>query len=296
MILMKSFRLMMLCIPFLTFGILSACATKSLSTSLNASNFRSRLEIIRPDVTFYSAQYIGPSTNKCFPPITNKICRNIPDVKVIYGNVKKLGMEEFEIRFSANNMPYNDELTDDLKYLVAADLALQRGYPLLVPKSNAKFIACTKSYSTTTYGTVNNFSGSFEGSTYLNEDLHCSQSRSGRFIFLRDPKKLKAGVFYDYGSETPTNIKPVKELYYGTTPNIYIEDVYSVSASETEGHTSGNTTPDLWKKVYSAAGLSRDLRDKYSISNGQSYTFIDRRDEKTNREINTIDKNLIPVE
>jgi hypothetical protein len=270
--------------------LLSACATPAL-TSVDPTNYRTKLRIERPDKSFYSAEYIGPAL-ACFPPITNRICDADPRGKPIYRETAKLEMEEFHIVLISSGAP-SDKLMDDMVFLAAADLAKQRGYPFITRLNNIDSTRCGSIYSTTTYGTVNSEAGTYSGNTYLNQDVACTNLRAGDFIFLKNREDLTNGVFYRYNSGyfKSDSLKPAGELYVYTTPNVRFEDYTIINVKDGIARVG---TPSAWKVTYEANGLSNDLRSKYRITSNQPYSFKDERTENAEAAKDPVARNKLP--
>jgi hypothetical protein len=260
-------------------SFLSACATLGL-TPVNPTNYRTMLSIERPDKSFYSAEYIGLlASSACFPPITNSICEPDSRGKSIYRETAKLEMEEFRIRLISPGTP-NSKFMDDMVFLAAADLAKQRGYPLMTRLNTLESTNCGSTYSTTTYGSVNSNSGTYSGTTYLNQNVVCSNLRAGDFIFLKKRDDLANGVFYrnNSGYFKSDTLRPAGELYLYTTPNVMFKDY-----TNNIGGVMRIGTPSAWKVTYDTTGLSNDLREKYRITANDPYTFKDEQTENAER-------------
>ena len=270
--------------------LLSACTTPGL-TPVDPTNYRTKLRIERPDKSFYSAEYIG-SASACFPPITNRICEPDPRGKPIYRETAKLEMEEFRIVLISSGAP-SIKLMDDMVFLAAADLAMQRGYPFMTRLNNIDSSKCGSIYSTSTYGTVNSEAGTYSGNTYLNQDVVCTNLQAGHFIFLKNREDLTNGVFYRFnsGSFKSDTLKPAGELYVYTTPNVRIEDYTNINVKDGNARVG---TPSAWKVTYDTAGLSNDLRAKYRITSNQPYTFKDERTENAEAAKDPVARNKLP--
>lgn len=264
---------------------LSACATPGL-TPVNPTNYRTKLSIERPDKSFYSAEYIGPAS-ACFPPITNRICEPGPRGKSSYRETAKLEMEEFRIQLISSGTP-TGKFMDDMVFLAAADLAMQRGYPFMTRLNTTESRNCGSIHSTTTYGSVNSNTGTYSGNTYLNQDVVCSNLRAGDFFFLKRREDLANGVFYRYNSgDFKTDIlKPAGELYLYTTPNVMLRNYTIIKDGITRIGTSS-----AWKVTYDTAGLSNDLRAKYRITGNDPYTFKDERTENAEKAKDPVERN-----
>lgn len=148
--------------------LLGACASSALLTPINPTNYRTKLDIERPDKSFYSAKYIGPASD-CFPPITNRICEPVTRETAIYLETAKLEMEEFHTTLSSPGAA-DRKFMDDMVFLATADLAKQRGYPYMTRLSTTEISSCHSTYSTNTYGSVNSVTQTYSGNTYLNRD------------------------------------------------------------------------------------------------------------------------------
>lgn len=268
--------------------LLSACVTPAL-TPVNPTNYRTKLKIERPDKSFYFAEYIG-SASACFPPITNRICEPDPRGKPIYRETAKLEMEEFRITLISSGTP-SGKFMKDMVFLAAADLAKQRGYPLMTRLNTTESTSCGSIYSTSTYGTVNPDTGTYSGNTYLNKDVVCSNLQAGHFIFLKNREDLANGVFYRYNSGyfKTDAVRPASELYLYTTPNVMFKDYTFVKDGIIRIGTSS-----AWKVIYDTAGLSSDLRAKYRITDNQPYTFKDERKENAEKAKDPVERNKLP--
>ena len=273
---MKHIDLFVNLIVFSCVLLLSACATTYIKP-IDPTNYRSKLCINRPNISFYSAEYIGPAASVCFPPITNFICKPDSSGKPIYRETGELQMEEFHITLTSPGAP-DFKFMDDMVFLTAADLAKQRGYPFMTRLNSIDSTSCKSLYSTSTYGTVNSDIGIYSGKTYLNEDVICITLRGGDFIFLKNQDALANGVFYRHNTRyfKMDILQPYKKLYYGTTPNVLFDDVTIIRDSY-GFNTIGAAR--AWKIIYDTDSLARDLREKYRIIGNEPYTFKDERTE-----------------
>lgn len=240
-------------IKILLLMLVSTSGCSTLSKETTAANFRERAKIEYNGFTFFSGERKDRS-KLCFPPSEKPICDE-KDSKNSYISKSKLNIEGYTITLSDRKTYLSNE-TKEFAYLVAAELALQRGFEKLIVDRIYYSGGCRKSYSTSTSGTV---SGSvYSGSTVLNEHNICVGLISIDVLIFNDYETIRAGVFYNHPYSK--DLIPYPPLYFSSS------DRYALLNRDQEYWAKTRASPlEAWRTYLSADETAVALREKYGV-------------------------------
>jgi hypothetical protein len=271
-------------------GVLEGCASSTARTErvdqLTPDNYRQVIEITKRDKEFVSATYIGPQS-ACFPPIQNPICAPLVRGEPIYRANGKVNVEEFSIKASMATV-FRDEQTKELMYLVASDLAVQRGFTHLTVLEEARVSGCTSYDSISTHGTLTG--DTYRGSTTVRNNPICRGIFTIDVLLFSDNSTFAEGVFYwnKFGSpQMAPTLLPEQRLYFGTSYGL--DSRYYSDINKDGVFTS--TPYEAWKVRYDASGLSEALREKYGVASAAPLAYADEHEVRASRPISPIDAN-----
>lgn len=277
------------------------------------NNYRSELRITLLDRDYYSAKYIADNPGKWFPPITNnirkrwyesdlnKISASSPAYesikkeigKTFYRELNELDIEHINIEMKYPGSPF-DKKSKELLHLVAADVALQRGFPYVTRLTKGFDSICVTTQSAVTKGNIDldtshsgvvsgdqvygtsRTSGTYKGKTRLKEDTNCAATIEGEFILFKNKEDIEKGVFVK--NRYSGRLDPFTWLYYSTSPNAIIID--HPIGEPIKVNTRKMVIDHAWRNGYKSSGLSSDLRKKYDIDNKEAYIVIDEAEQR----------------
>lgn len=245
---------------------LAGCAT-----GLNASNFREYISVERRDVTLYSGEYIGPETG-CFPPVGNKICKLRQGEQPLYQKKTRLEMEIIDTSMQLWKSGDNGESSDELMFLTAADLAIQRGYKMFTPLETLTSVACPTSEVIDTRGAITpngRGGGSYSAQSTISSSGKCTGSTKIGFLLFNDKDALKKGVLKQEHSGILASeyVWPLWALYYGSTPGLDLPNLVSPPGF----WNMINWPYKGWETHYDAETVSKKLREKYQVNDNHIY-------------------------
>ena len=257
------------------FALMAGCSTAP------KGGFWDKLEAEKSDETFHLVRYVGAQAN-CFPPISNPEC--VPPTKdaVIYEEIKQLQMEEFSLSLPSGDF-FSQGRIKDMLYLAASDLALQRGFSMFTLTWDMQISLC-RNYGSdvSTNGTVNRLGnqGYYSGTTTVTPRNICGGSHTIRVLMFNDKEPLAAGVFVRSNSGHNRNLRPKRNLYFGSMPGLRYEDFNRMP----EPGVLISTPSNAWKVHYDAKGLATDLRAKYKVGETGPILFRDALVENLKKE------------
>lgn len=258
---------------FIIFLPMYGCSTPSYLVITDASNYREKLTITRSSLTFYNGEYIGSEKN-CFPPIENRICED-PEGEEVYKAGKKLKMERINIKIK-DTSSVNTKVVKDMAYLAAAELTEQLGYKTFTITDVVENNSCgLPMYSVNTDG--HRVGDTYYGSSRLNERTICSSQFSISVLLYDDQEELKLGVLSLRTGQSRLGPKrsllsPYKDLYSGTSPGLYEENLKRELMKTEPGKYDSSRTltmrvpKNAWKTHYDVKGLADELRNQYGIT------------------------------
>jgi hypothetical protein len=236
------------------------------------------LQIEKVDGDFYHGRYIGTQKD-CFPPITKRICRPLIKDEQTYSLDRKLDIEEFKVRIITTSYANWTYHLSELLHLTAAELALQRGYPMYTIITSIDTTSCSDpNYEAHTSGSSMDLGRGdtyYSGRTTISSSSTCARGKSIDVLFFKDKAELEKGVLRQTVTGYNPGVYPVRSLYSGTIPE---EDVMTTALKGTFLTVPANA----YKVHYDAAGLAKDLRAKFGGTMTQ-YAFTDGRKEGLKR-------------
>lgn len=240
------------------------CATDL--RGIDASNFRDRIHVERRDVTLYLGKYIGPE-QECFPPIDKRICRVRSNGQPLYQNESKLDMEIFDLSIKFGTSGIDSDVSDELMFLAAAELAMQRSYKMFTPLENSVSLSCSSDDVTSINGQI--FSSTYFARSTTSKSTTCAGSKKRQFLFFNDKSALGKGVLeQDHSSEFDTkNAWPLLSLYYGAIPDLSYPTVVSTPSFK----YIPNWPVEGWKQHYEADTVSKAMRQKHGVNDQLVY-------------------------
>lgn len=272
--------------------VILGCATPDIRDQpVTSENYRQKISINKVDTSFFLAKYVGTEKN-CFPPITNRDCSERGKLPV-YKPVEELSIEEFSLRFSHGDLASSK--AKEYLFLSAADIALQRGYEYFTIMREYDQSTCGTFLTASTVGSV---SGRvYTGSTTVHEGAHCSSSRTIFVLAFNDRDILSKGIFERVNAWKVPVLRPVDSLYFGSMTGLDKARFVSYETDKFSNVSSSFfvTTPNnAWKSVYSAQGMSNDLRAKLDVTDRTAYSFTDEAIEQmAKQQGDLIERNLI---
>jgi len=260
--------------------VLSGCETTHPSLmEIDSSNYRTKIKVSTSGWKFYSAEYTGTRSN-CFPQITGRDCTGETE-KTPYGKATPLNMEEFTISItsSANDASKRQDFIN----MVGADIAIQKGYRYFTVVSSRENTFCLSRYSARTSGQV--YGDSYSGRTTLDRKDTCANTKSIDLIAFNEPKDLENGVFFRVpdAKDGSIRLKPYKSLYFNTMSGLRYSDFNEQNTRSELDSTSTSiliTRSEAWKHYYVASGVSKEFREKYSLTGNVPYTILDESDAR----------------
>ena len=255
--------------------LVTGCATPVdiYKQSISAENYRKKLTIVKRDMSFFLADYVG-TEDDCFPKISGRRCRMGVN-KNLYRVTSELKMDVFELQIK--NGGYDASKIKDFAFLAASDLAISNGYKYLTLTRSGESNACSSSYEAMTSGSV--IGNVYSGSTVLLEQQGCATSSYFNYLFFNDPKKLELGVFHivNTGTWSGLGMEPFEALYFSTMKGLKYED-FNPTRTDVIGGTKVTaywyTPSSAWKNFYNADGLSTDLRIKHNVNDVRPYLIV----------------------
>ncbi|MFW5454822.1 hypothetical protein [Thioalkalivibrio sulfidiphilus] len=270
----NKFRIVFLCLTLVFLA--SACAPNHYGTGLiDRKPYTEKLGASLHGDEFYHAKHrYRPS--HCFPPINMPICVPNDAEPEPYVKTKKLDMESVSLSLRARD-PLDATKMRDLLYLAAAEVSIQRGYDKFTILHTVDVTTCGVIPEISTTGTV------YEGpvgnqimsTTVVSPRGICYQGKSIRALMFSNAEDLEKGVFVSRVNpvSNASILAPVESLYFGTVPNLRYEDFNRTPDSQTLVMTPRNA----WQTYYDAAGLARDMREKYGISHEGLIHLVDEK-------------------
>lgn len=237
---------------------LSGCAS-TLTKETDASNLKDRLSAISllPFV-FFNAKNESKKPG-CFPPSTKPICEEAPDQT--YRPTKQLKMEEISFSISHRNGSFAHSAVKELGYLVAAEVALQRGHSKFIINRMGQVSACIDHVYADTEGRAvgNNYSST----TTFSEGSTCVGSLTMNALIFDDYDDVKLGVFYRPSSDAASPVKLLRSLYFTS---------YEFAGMSRDQMNYNRDNPrEAWKAYHDAAQLAEALRQKYNTAPKTDY-------------------------
>lgn len=243
--------------------------------------FWGELNAKKSDETFYLVRYVGTQKN-CFPPISNPECAPPAKDSALYEEIKQLQMEEFSLSLPSRDL-FSQERIKDMLYLAASDLAMQRGFSMFTVTWDLQTSMC-RNYGSdvSTSGTLNRIGdqGIYSGTTTVTPRNICGGSHTIRVLMFNDKAQLAEGVFERSNSGSRRDIRPKRDLYYGTMPGLRSEDFNRAP----EPGVLISTPSNAWRIHYDAKGLAADLREKHKVGDTGPIPFRDTLVENLKRE------------
>lgn len=197
---------------------LSISGCSSMFGPVTVKNFRETVEIKKIDKTFATGHsLIG--TKECFPNLTKPICRTSAGEKIFEIESVFDDIAQYEITYSSR-----DGFNKEYLYLIAAELAIQEGYPMFTPLTEQLTARCTKDQAIKSFATFNSLNNIGNGSvvSYVEDNSNCLLTMTLTTLYFKDKKPLTQGLLskQNSGIAQTSNFYPVIDLYRGTTPNL----------------------------------------------------------------------------
>lgn len=236
--------------------IFSGCAI--FYPRVDSSNFRDRVKIAESSNEFYSGVQkprtvelltLG-STKKsysdCVPPFPNNLCNYTP--------LKKLEMKSYKLTLEDNYNQMDKDLSLDMAYLTASELAIQLGYSKFIVEDTNFRNYCGSSQTAETTGVISG--GIYSGSTSIVNHIHCVGSLEVKVVVFNDYSDVKTGVFFIDRDSNNQYIQPYLGLYRAQKPNLLNDAVLKGVA---------------WESYYDAKEFSEKLISKYQVGSKGDY-------------------------
>jgi hypothetical protein len=221
-------------------------------------NFREKIKIKAITNKLSKGSRIDRMKN-CFPPATNRVCGY--KVKDVYKIDEPLNMEVFDIHLDLTD-DLNRIKSNELMYLTAAELSIQRGFDYLIIYNNWESTDCIPhSTSVTRKGHYNNITGEYFDNAEIKDNSDCVVAGGFTVLLFNEYRDVKNGVFYK--NEYSDKILPLDGLYLSND---------EIMQKIIDGNKYAMTMPpDAWKNFYSAKELASELAKKYRTSLFTSY-------------------------
>ncbi len=244
------------------------CATPQLSEKIQiayapmtSNNFRSKIETpVVERKKFYNARLIDSTkrANECFPAPNKPLCSKFPGI-LKYGAPTQIDAESLSFGFQDGNH-YFPGTTQELTYLVAAELTIQRGFKFFLIESIYYDTSCRNNYSATTTGFISN--NNYFGNTTLNNTPSCLSTGDLRILMFDNYDDIKKGVFIDV-TDPNGNIR--YEPHFLLYRNLDF-------GGDTQSTLAFRHTPtESWKSFFDANDLFKKVSEKYNLQGPNVY-------------------------
>jgi hypothetical protein len=198
-------------------------------------------------------------------------------------------MERINIKIK-DTSSVNTKVVKDMAYLTAAELTEQLGYKTFTITDIVENNSCgLPMYSVDTYG--QRAGDTYYGSTRINDRTICSSQFSISVLMYDDQEELKLGVLSLRIGQSRLGPKksllsPYKDLYSGTSPGLYEENLKRELMKTEPGKYDSSRTltmrvpKNAWKTHYDVKGLADELRKEYGITEKTPYDLEKHRETR----------------